>query len=72
MRNKIDFDDVSCGICGAKPNGKGKVFYWNRKLGIWLCKNCAEDFDPSDLTIYFDFRKKPNGILIQGLNYLEV
>ena len=62
-------DDVSCGICGAELS---RLFYWNRKLGIWLCKDCAEDFDPSDLTIYFDFRKKPNGILIQGLNYLEV
>ena len=65
-------DDVSCGICGAKPNGKGKIFYWNKALEMWLCKNCAEDFDPADLVIYFDFRKKPNGILIQGLNYLEV
>ena len=72
MKRNFDPNEISCGICGAKPNGKGKVFYWNRHLEMWLCPLCAEDFDPSDLTIYFDFRKKPNGILIQGLNYLEV
>jgi len=63
---------IVCGICGAKPSGRGKVFYWNIRLKTWLCKVCAEDFDPSDLVIYFDYRKRPNGILIQGLNYLKV
>ena len=59
----------SCGICGESL---GRVYFWNRELRIWLCPYCAEEFDPSDLVIHFDFRKRPRGFLIQGLNYLKV
>jgi len=58
-----------CGVCGFPL---GRVFYWNKALGIWVCTYCAEDFDPYDLVIYFDFRKRRNGVKIQGLNYLEM
>ena len=57
-----------CGICGSPI---GKVYFWHRELEMYLCPECAESFKTEDLTIYFDFRKRPIPKLIQGLNYLE-